>query len=227
MILFGKQILLHLLENHPDRILTFYFSKELDKKLFERFARLNVPVERVDTKKAQAMARGRNHQGMLAEVSDLEYAPLTSLKSAQRLVALSGLTDVGNIGQIIRSAYALGIEGILIGGVQQVPLDGIIRSSSGAALEIPLVLAPNLHDAANELKQWGFELYAADGSGTNIKSVHFSTRSVLFMGSEDTGLPGRLLKKMDTILAIKMANNFDSLNVSAAAAIMMDRMRDE
>ncbi|MFV0481484.1 MAG: 23S rRNA (guanosine(2251)-2'-O)-methyltransferase RlmB [Campylobacteraceae bacterium] len=224
MIIYGKQLFLHLLNRYPKRILNVFLAKECDKKLFSQIARLNVPIERLDSKKAQALARGGNHQGFLAQIEPVEFASFDVLKKEKFLVMLVGVTDVGNIGAIVRSIYAFGVDGLIISGVKQINMEGILRTSSAAAFELPICLMQNELDTLNELKQVGFELVAADMSGENVKDASFKDKKVLIMGSEGDGLNKKVLNKCDKKVSIRMKRVFDSLNVSVATAILCDRM---
>jgi 23S rRNA (guanosine2251-2'-O)-methyltransferase len=224
MIIYGRQLFLHLLNNYPKKINIVYLAKECDKKLFSQIAKLNVRIERLDEKKAQSLARGGNHQGFLAEIEPLELASFNSLKKEEFLVVLSGVTDVGNIGAIIRSAYVFGAGGIVICGIKELKLEPIIRTSSAAAFELPICSMFNTLDVLNELKLSKFKIYAADMSGTDIESVKVDKKRVLLMGSEGFGLPKKIVDKSDEVVKINMKRDFDSLNVSAAAAILCYRM---
>lgn len=226
MIIYGKQVFFYLCEKHPELIEEIYLSKELDKKTFSKVAGLKKQIVRVDNKKAQSMAQGGNHQGFFAKITPFESKPLKKFNDFHFVILLCGVTDVGNIGAIIRTAYAMGVDGIILGGMKQIPLEGIIRTSSGAALDLPLVCHDNILDVANELKQSGFALYGADAQGEDVREIAFESKKVLLLGSENEGIPNRILKKVDKMLRIEMEHGFDSLNVNAAAAIMIDRMRD-
>ncbi|MDR1976152.1 MAG: 23S rRNA (guanosine(2251)-2'-O)-methyltransferase RlmB [Campylobacteraceae bacterium] len=224
MLIYGKQLFLHMLKQYPKRILGVYLAKECDKRLFSDIAKLNVKIERLDEKRAQALARGGNHQGFLADVEPLSAVSLLELKNEDFLVMLSGVTDMGNIGAIIRSAYAFGAGGIIICGLKEPKLENVVRTSSAAAFELPICVMQNALDAVNELKLSGFSVYGADMEGVNAKEVRFDKKMVLILGSEGEGLPRRLLEKCDKRVCIKMAKGFDSLNVSAAAAVLFDRI---
>lgn len=227
MIIYGKQLFLHILGKSPKKFRTIYLAKECDKKLFSRIAKLDVPIVRVDPKKAQGLARGGNHQGFLAEIDPVEFAPVESLKNESFLVMLYGLTDVGNIGAICRSVYAFGAGGLIIAGVKQINLEGIIRTSSGAAFELPIALAPDGLGTMNELKQVGFSLYGSDMQGKDVRDVEIAEKKVLVMGSEGEGIPKKALEKCNERVSIRMARAFDSLNVSAATAVLCDRIANE
>jgi 23S rRNA (guanosine2251-2'-O)-methyltransferase len=224
MIVYGKQICNILMTRHPELIERFILAKELDKKSFAKLKQLGKPIEKVDAKKAQALARGGNHQGWLCDIKPYRYADMTALKETNFLVVLAGLTDVGNIGAIIRSAYALGADGVIVSGIKQLQSEAVVRTSAGAMFDLPVAIIPNLLDLLNELKQKGFTLYGAGMDGEAIEEVQPDQKRVLVLGSEGEGIPKRAMEKMDKIVTVKMVRPFDSLNVSAAAAILIYRM---
>lgn len=223
MIIYGKQLLFHLIDNHKDKIEKIYLAKELDSSTFNKISKVGVKIEKLDFKKAQAMARGGNHQGFLAEVKEFEFASFEDLKKSNFLVVLYGLSDVGNIGAIVRTAYALGVDGLLVVS-KSLAIEGIIRSSSGAAYELPICVIEDGLSLINELKQAKFKVYASASGGTDARSIKYADRKVLVMGSEGDGIPNKALSKCDECIGIKMNKSFDSLNVSAAFAIICDRM---
>jgi 23S rRNA (guanosine2251-2'-O)-methyltransferase len=225
MIIYGKQIFLYVLERYPDLIEEVYLSKELDKKLFSKIGKLGKPIVKLDAKKAQAMARGGNHQGMFLKIEDIAFTPFSSLKKDDFIIVLHGITDVGNIGAIIRSAYALGVDSIIVSGLKSLPLEALVRTSSGAIFEMPIALFHDTATLINELKQAGFTTYAATMDGEDVRNMTFEGKKVLVMGSEGEGLPAKIVSKCDKKVAIRMQRAFDSLNVSVAAAILCDRMR--
>jgi len=223
MIVYGKQIVLYILEKYPKIITSIYLTKEIDKKLFKKFMDVGIKITRIDNKKAQGLAKGGNHQGFLLEIEEFEFTDIKELKQQQFLVVLDGLTDVGNIGAIVRTCYALGVDGLVICGIKNPNTAAIVRTSSGTMLDLPISLIQNSSDLANELKQLGFSLVGADASGYDIKSVQKNPNQkiALFLGNEGSGLSKKLLKKLDLKVSISMYNDFDSLNVSVAAGILI------
>jgi len=160
-------------------------------------------------------------------IVDLKVDPLQNeLKKLNFIAVLYGISDVGNIGAIARSAYALGCEGLVI-VTKSVNMQGVLRSSSGAAYEIPIAIFEDGLSLLNELKQCGFRLYATASNGKNIKEMKFAGKRALVMGSEGEGIPQKALAKCDECVGIKLKDGWDSLNVSAAFAIICDRMIDE
>ncbi len=224
MIIFGKQVCLYVLKRHCDIICEIYLSKEVDRELFQRLVKTGKKIIKIDNKKAQALSRGGNHQGILFRVKEYEFASLKDLKEGKFLLVLYSITDSGNIGAIVRTAYALGVDGIVITGVKSVNLEAIARTSSGALFDMPLSLHKNALEILNELKQKDFTIYAADVDGEDIERVDFSDRKVLILGSEGEGISKKILNIADKVITIKLKREFDSLNVSAAAAILCYRM---
>ena len=162
---------------------------------------------------------------MFLKIRDIDFTPFQSVKKSAFVVVLQGITDVGNIGAIIRSAYALGVDAVIVSGVKSVPLEALVRTSSGAIFDMPIVLFHDTATLVNELKQSGFTVYAATMDGEDVRNVTFPEKKALVMGSEGEGLPSRIVPKCDRKIGIKMQRKFDSLNVSVATAILCDRMR--
>ncbi len=228
MIIYGKQVCLHALEHHSEKIKTVYVAKTaangkgiLPNVLFHKF---HDKIKFLEEKWAQAMSKGGNHQGLLIEMAEFEQASLTEIKKSDFIVVLDGLTDVGNIGAVVRSAYALGADAVIATGVKQLNVEAIVRTSSGAMLDMPFLVVPNILDTLNELGQLGFVLYGASMEGVNVQDVTFGLKRVLVLGSEGKGLSKKVVSKLNHMVSIKMKHEFDSLNVSAAAAILIHRM---
>ncbi|EEO25397.1 23S rRNA (guanosine(2251)-2'-O)-methyltransferase RlmB [Helicobacter winghamensis] len=223
MVVYGKRVVEYILTKHSDKIQQVLLAKEIDKKQFRAFARLNVPLVRVDSKKAQSLARGGNHQGYLLEIAPLVPLEFSTLKAMNFVLVLCGISDVGNIGALFRTAFVLGVDGIVICGLKDFKQEGVLRASSGAMLDMPFCLVYNALDVANELKFAGFRLYGASLKGVESNGVT-QGKKALFLGAEGNGLSAKILKKMDINLTIAQKREFDSLNVSTAGAILIDRI---
>ncbi|KIM09253.1 MAG: hypothetical protein KU28_01050 [Sulfurovum sp. PC08-66] len=229
MLIYGKQTVLFLVEHFASTIETLYLAKEVEKKLYnslmDHASKHGFEVVRTKPEHAQQMVKSGNHQGFIAKTKPYELQEINALKNFTKVVVLSGLTDMGNIGAIIRSAYALGVEAIVIGGVAQLQLEAMARTSSGAMFGMTLVHWPQLLDLPNTLHQFGFTLYGASMQGVDIRTLVPKPKWALFLGGESEGLQAKLEQKLDMTLKIAMEHDFDSLNVSVAAAIIIDRMR--
>ncbi|TQR60799.1 23S rRNA (guanosine(2251)-2'-O)-methyltransferase RlmB [Campylobacter troglodytis] len=223
MLVFGKQVFFYILKRHKQLIKQLYLAKELDKKSFAIISKSGFKITKIDNKKAQALAKGGNHQGFLLDIKDFEFSPFEALKKDEFIVLLYGVSDVGNIGSIIRTAYALGVSSLII-IAKTVAMAGVIRSSSGAALDVKLCISEDIFAIINELKQLNFRIFASTKDGKEAHKIDFKGKKLLIMGSEGFGLPNKIIAKCDECVGIKMKNDFDSLNVSAAFAILCDRM---
>lgn len=223
MVVYGKQIVELIASKHPKIIKEIYLSKEIDKSFFARLKGLNKPILKIDNKKAQALAKGGNHQGFFLEIESLMMDDFANLKAMDSILVLSNISDVGNLGSLVRSACALGFGAVIFCEIKDLKQEGIIRVSAGALLEIPFCVIKNTLDVANELRQAGFTLFGTDLKGEN-KNQFIQGKKALFLGNEGEGLQKRVLAKMDKILTIPMKRDFDSLNVGVAGAILMDRI---
>ena len=239
LIIYGKQILLFAIAHHTDKIEQIYLSKEVDKAMFAKLKSTHKPIIKIDNKKAQALARGGNHQGFLASIYPPNILSLKQIKAFDKILVLCGLNDMGNIGSIFRSGYALGVDGIILAdsfldindsknaAKNAQKLSTILRSSAGAALSMPFCIVPSALSIINELKEAGFAIYGSGTNGENIVSTQNLAHNkwALFLGGEASGLCGKITKKFDKILSIKMHRSFDSLNVSVAAGILISYLR--
>ncbi|RDU71585.1 23S rRNA (guanosine(2251)-2'-O)-methyltransferase RlmB [Helicobacter aurati] len=240
MIIFGKQCFEYVFLHSPKQIQEVYLSKEIPRALFQQICKHNIKILRIDNQKAQALAHGKNHQGILARITDIELMSLKEIIECNSLLILCGLTDVGNIGSIIRTAYAMGVEGVILcdrESLRQNTLEGIFRVSSGALLNLPFCFEPSSLEVANQLKNRNFFLLGAGmqndvahcterkNDTLELKTTKSYKKWALFIGKEDSGLKQKLLKRFDKIIHIEMANQFNSLNVSIATGILLDRIR--
>jgi 23S rRNA (guanosine2251-2'-O)-methyltransferase len=225
MIIYGKQVCLYALSKHQDKIKTIFLSKKgiLPQDIFDKY---RTKIKFLENKWAQAKSKGGNHQGILIEIDQFKQSNFQDIKHGKFIVILDSLTDVGNIGAIVRTAYALGVDAIIASGVKQLNYGAITRTSSGALLDMPFMLSKNILDDLNELSQIGFKSYGASSDGVDIKECECADKRLLVLGSEGDGLSKKVKAKIDNFVSIKMKREFDSLNVSVAGAILIDRIGD-
>jgi 23S rRNA (guanosine2251-2'-O)-methyltransferase len=225
MLIYAKQPIYYYINKYPNKIKRLYLAKELEKKEYSRLMKMGFEVKRIPNEAAQKMCKNASHQGFLAEVDDYQLQPYDFFLDKKFVLILSSLTDIGNIGAIVRSAYALGVNAIIACGVKGLPLEHIMRTSTGTLVDMPFAIENNVYDVLNDFKMSGFTSYGADMNGMDIRETRIDKKKVLILGSEGEGLSSRVLSKLDCAVSIKMSHDFDSLNVSVAAGILMDRMR--
>ncbi len=183
-----------------------------------------VPKEKLDR------ITPKNHQGVIAFSTEIEYASLEMLvpqifeKSETPLIlVLDGVTDVRNFGAIARSAYCAGAHAIVIGVNNAAPVnEDAIKTSAGALHHIPVCKENNLKSSLNYLKECGIRLLACtEKTEDTIYDTDMKEPVALILGSEDKGISPALLQLADARASIPVSGNVGSLNVSVAAGIIL------
>ena len=189
-----------------------------------------VVVTEADRRKLDGMSRTKSHQGVIAIAAVREYAEVDDLLNAARekgepplLVVCDELSDPHNLGAVIRTAECAGAHGVIIPKRRSAGLTAIVaKTSAGAVSYLPVARVPNLTAALKELKERGLWVFgtAADG-GTSLYQADLKGPAVLVIGSEGDGM-GRLVREQcDFLVSIPMKGKLNSLNASAAAAVVL------
>lgn len=170
--------------------------------------------------------REHRHQGVACR---LKKFPLQSLGNFLDLENLSGvwavldrIQDPRNFGAILRSAAAFGLKGIFVGDKEQSPLSGVVtQASAGNAFKVDIFEVPNLNKVMDRFGEEGAEILGLDMNGDDLRTKKFSPGStvVWVLGSEGKGLREGLEKRCTQKCSIKMSQDVESLNVSAAATV--------
>jgi len=152
---------------------------------------------------------------------------LAGLEAENSLVIiLDGVTDPHNLGAVMRSADQFAVDLLIIPQRRAAhENETVARSSSGASAYVPVVVAPNLVNAAGELKEHGFWVYGADVEGRPAAQVDLRGRTALILGSEGRGIARLLRERCDALIKIETKGHVDSFNVSVAAGILMYEAR--
>ncbi len=179
-------------------------------------------------------ANGQRHQGVLGEGSAFAYADFNGILAAVRskgakalVLALDGVTDPHNLGAILRSAAAAGVDGVVLPERRSAQVnETVVRASAGTAGRVPVARVVNLGRALDDLKDAGAWLYglAAGAGSVDYLSETFDRATVLVMGAEGEGLHQKIAERCDLRLSIPMPGQVESLNVSAAAAVALFRV---
>lgn len=189
-----------------------------------------VPVEYVQPEKLDRLAPGMRHQGIVALASPVAFSSLEDVlkRAASRqetpfLLLLDELQDPQNVGALIRSADAAGVHGVLLPGRRSCPLNMVVaKVSAGAVNYVPVVQIGNIVQTLRSLKEQGFWAVGADMDGERLYfDTDLDRPIVLVIGAEGKGL-GRLVKETcDMLVRIPMQGGVNSLNASAAGAILL------
>ena len=172
------------------------------------------------------LARTAAHQGVVAVVREREFLDAEDLLEGPepRLVlALDGVEDPQNLGALLRSAEAAGVDGVLFTERRAAPLSAVaVKASAGAAEHLRLARVVNLVRALETLKERGLWIVGLDERGTQAYDEYdFTANAVLVLGREGAGLHDLVRRTCDHLLRIPMAGKVASLNVSAAGAVVL------
>ncbi|MAP01325.1 MAG: 23S rRNA (guanosine(2251)-2'-O)-methyltransferase RlmB [Flavobacteriales bacterium] len=208
-------------------------QKGLKGELFKDFWSLmknhNIVYHGVPVQKLNSITT-KNHQGVIAFTSPIEYTSLELLlpsiyeKGEQPfLLILDRITDVRNLGAIARSAECHGVHGIVLPskGSALVGSDAI-KTSAGALNKLPVCKENNLKQVIQFLKDSGLSIIGCSEKGSsNVYDVDLTGPTAILMGSEEDGISPAYLKLCDQLVKIPMYGTIPSLNVSVSASILM------
>jgi 23S rRNA (guanosine2251-2'-O)-methyltransferase len=191
--------------------------------------KFGIPVNKVPFEKLRNF-NIENHNGCIAVRSKVQYQDLQDVISlivengeVPLLLMLDGITDIRNIGAIARTALCCGVHAIVIPekGVGALSEDAI-ATSAGALENIAVCRVKGLLNAIDDMHLNGIKVFASEMSAAvNIFDINFKEPSAIIMGSEDKGIQPILYKACDDRFKIPMQNNFESLNVSVAAGMIL------
>jgi len=169
---------------------------------------------------------GAENQGVFAEISPVKFYTLEDILRDVKtglLLVLDSISDTGNMGAVIRSAVAAGVDGIIISQRNSAPMnETVLRTSAGSLLKARIHLAKNLTQTVKELKTRDFWIVGADMGGDMVYyDYDFTYPTAIVMGSEGRGISPLLKKNMDHVVSIPISSRVESLNVSAAASVIL------
>jgi 23S rRNA (guanosine2251-2'-O)-methyltransferase len=191
---------------------------------------LGVVVVEADRRKLDGMSRTHSHQGVIALAAVREYvSPDDILRIAREkgeaplVVVCDELSDPHNLGAVIRTAECAGAHGVIIPKRRSAGLTAIVaKTSAGAVSHVPVARVANLPSLLKELKDDGLWIFGADAGGNvPLYEADLKGPTAIVIGSEGTGM-GRLVRETcDFLVSIPMRGKLNSLNASAAAAILL------
>jgi 23S rRNA (guanosine2251-2'-O)-methyltransferase len=187
-------------------------------------------IDEVNRRRLDQITEGATHQGVAAQIAPYEYVELTELiqqakaKSGQPVIVVAdGITDPHNLGAIIRTAEAIGAQGLIIPQRRAAGITAtVVKVAAGALATFPVARVVNLNRALEALKAEGFWLYGlAAEAGQSIQSVEFTGAIALVIGAEGEGLSLMVERTCDALVSIHLAGRTPSLNASVAAGMAL------
>ncbi|MGH3434468.1 MAG: TrmH family RNA methyltransferase [Thermocrispum sp.] len=186
-----------------------------------------VPVGTASAHRVKVLAgNGKQDQGVLADVVAPRMRPLADAIAAadapRRLLLLDGITTPANVGMILRTATAAGVDGVVVPRKGVASLDPlVVKASAGVAFRAPVLRCGTAAEAARAVVNAGFTLYAlAADAPQSVFTAPLADRAAFVLGGETAGVGPEVRALVTGLLAIPMRAGVESLNVSAAAAVL-------
>jgi 23S rRNA (guanosine2251-2'-O)-methyltransferase len=187
-------------------------------------------IDEVDTIRLNQITSGANHQGIAAQAAahvyhDLDEMIETALGAAKVpvIIAADSITDPHNLGAIIRTAEALGAQGIVIPQRRAVGVTATVAKVATGALEsLPVARVVNLKRALDTLKEKGFWIYGLSSEASQpVHRTTFDRPTVIVVGAEGSGLSLTVQQSCDTLVSIPLRGTVPSLNASVATGMAL------
>ncbi len=187
-------------------------------------------IDEVEPHRLNQLTQGANHQGIAAQTAPYAYRDLDDLIEQAKaatdspvLVVADSITDPHNLGAIIRTAEALGAQGLVIPQRRATGITStVVKVAAGALESFPVARVVNLSRALEALKEAGFWIYGTAASASQpVHTVEFKGPVVLVVGAEGEGLSILTQRCCDVLISIPLQGNIPSLNASVAAGMVL------
>ncbi len=231
-MLYGRQPVLEMLESghEVEKIWVQKGAKGDEIRNIRTLAKnAHVPVQSVPQARLNRFT-GKNHQGVVAFASLIDYyrAHDVLMQTYENgevplFVALDGITDVRNFGAVARTAECFGVHAIITGQADKALINAeAMKASAGALSRLPVCREPSLADTLQELTANGLAVMGTDTSASHHLQDKMTNEPVTFVfGAEGEGLSQNVRSQLTATFRIPMISNFNSLNVSVAAGIVL------
>ncbi len=230
--IFGTRAVMEAIEagRSIDKVLVHRdLTGDLSRELFAKIREYDVVMQRVPQEKLNRITM-KNHQGVIALLSPVEYQKLENLVPLfyeegrnPLVVVLDGLTDTRNFGAIGRTAACAGVDAIVIPERDSVSVTpDAVKTSAGGLFHVPVCRERDTLSAVKFLKDNGYHIVGATEKGSeNYTEADYTMPVAIVMGSEDIGISDAVIRACDELAAIPVIGKIESLNVSVAAGIMI------
>ena len=231
----GQHAVIEALRNPKRKVLRVFLTEESKKNIHRKSQKKNllddVKVYFKTKKELDKYSTRENllHQGYVAEIEHLEGPVLKDfIKEMDNitLACLDGVTDPRNIGSLIRSAAAFGVNGIII-KERNFPSESklMFKAASGAIEYMNIFQVSNINSTLKNLKEKNFWVYGFDGKGDkNFTNIEWKGNNILLFGSEGSGMHQHTSKYADFLVKIDINEKIESLNISNSAAIVFHHL---
>ena len=197
--------------------------------LIKKAKAAGIIVRETDARRLDELSGGQNHQGVIAYVSEYDYASVRDIlqraydkDEAPFIVICDRITDPHNLGAILRTANCVGAHGVIIPKRNSAGLNSAaVKTAAGAAEYTPVARVTNISSAIADLKKAGLWICAADMDGEPLYKADLKGPLAIVIGSEGEGI-GRLVREnCDFAVSVPMTGEINSLNASVAAGVIL------
>jgi 23S rRNA (guanosine2251-2'-O)-methyltransferase len=227
MIVYGRNVAKEVLNNDKKIKEVFLQDTFDDKEIISLLEKKNIRVKRLNKKEIMRFDKF-SHQGIILDIEDFNYTDYEDFfdKENAKVVILDHLEDPHNLGAIIRTAEAAGIDGIIIPKDRSVDINSTVMKTSAGALEnMKVSKVTNIVSTIKDLKDHGFWVVGTAMEGNyDFKEIDYSGKIALVIGNEGNGMSKGVTDVCDYIAKIPMKGKINSLNASVAAGIMIYEM---
>lgn len=230
--IYGRNTIEETLKTNADRVEKIFVRKNISGPLLSTILNLasqnRVPVSHVPGKKLFDLVGSVNDQGVVALMSAINYHDFdvwldkVDTKTYPAILLLNEIEDPHNLGAILRTAAAAGMEAVIVPKHRQAPVSPTVyKTSAGTAGRIPIVRVGNLNQAILKLKDNGFWIAGFEASGDKkLWDLQADRALALIIGSEGSGIRQKTLEHCDYTFRIPMVNQVESLNASVSAGLI-------
>lgn len=224
MILYGRNPVREALRG-PRSVSRIWATQATEKEPWLRELAAGTPIDRANTDELASLAGTPDHQGVVAEVSEYNYADVNQLlRDDDALVlVLDEIQDPHNLGALARVAESAGASGMVIADRRSADVTATVAKSSAGAIEhLRIARVGNINDFLVSAKEAGAWVYGAAADGDMAyDQPDYTGKVVMVVGSEGKGMRPKVAKNCDALVSIPQRGKVDSLNVSTATAVLI------
>ena len=225
MLVYGRNVVNEILDNNVKVYKAFIDNNFDDQVIMNKINKKNIKKFHMDKNKIDKMCQNSTNQGIALDIEEYKYLGIDDIvndKDSNFVVMLDSIEDPHNFGAIIRTCECAGVNYIIIPKNRSVQVNSTVyKTSSGAMSYIKIVEVVNLSNTIRKLKDLGYWVYGADMDGKDFRSIDFTGKTCLVIGSEGHGLKQIVSSSCDEIVSLPMKGKINSLNASVASGILI------
>ncbi|MBQ1319500.1 MAG: 23S rRNA (guanosine(2251)-2'-O)-methyltransferase RlmB [Solobacterium sp.] len=224
-LMYGRNVAKQLLTD-PRKVHRVYLAGT-DRELEAMCRKHNIRVEHTDRRSLNKLAGTDRHQGVVVEIDPYQTVPVADLVNGRKgeygfIILLDELEDPHNLGAILRTADAVGADGVIFKKTNAVGLTPTVAKVSAGAIDtVKCAAVTNLTRTVQDLKKQGYWIVGADMDGQDYRTVKYDFHTVLVIGNEGKGISRLLREECDYVVSLPMKGSIESLNASVSAGILM------